>query len=151
MGWSDAFPQGLIDNLTVDGKIYSVPANIHRANVVWANKTVLEDAGITAVPADIDALIADLDKLKAKGVKTPLGVGKDWTQVMLFEAVLISRPRRGQFTGLWNGDTDWARRRRHQGHRRLQEAADLHQHRPRGVSTGRTRRSTSWTARPPTS
>ncbi len=39
-GLTKAFPQGLIDNLTVDGKIYSVPANIHRANVLWSNKTV---------------------------------------------------------------------------------------------------------------
>src|SRR3954466_11260329 len=31
-GLKQAFPQGLIDNLTVEGKIYSVPANIHRAN-----------------------------------------------------------------------------------------------------------------------
>src|SRR3954449_13474405 len=36
-GLDKAFPQSLLDNLTVDGKIYSVPANIHRANVVWAN------------------------------------------------------------------------------------------------------------------
>jgi glucose/mannose transport system substrate-binding protein len=36
-GLKSAFPQGLIDNLTIDGKIYSVPANIHRANVVWTN------------------------------------------------------------------------------------------------------------------
>src|SRR3979490_1945386 len=30
-GLDNAFPKGLIDNLTVGGKIYSVPANIHRA------------------------------------------------------------------------------------------------------------------------
>lgn len=45
-GLTEAFPQDLLDRLTVDGAIYSVPANIHRANVVWANPGVLEEAGL---------------------------------------------------------------------------------------------------------
>lgn len=105
-GLSDAFPKGLIDNLTVDGKIYSVPANIHRANVIWGNKAVLASAGITADAKTMDAFFADLDKLKAKGV-TPLALGKDWTQLMLFESVLISDLGADKFTGLWNGTTKW--------------------------------------------
>jgi glucose/mannose transport system substrate-binding protein len=108
-GWGlkQAFPQGLIDNLTVDGKIYSVPANIHRANVVWTNKKVLTDAGITKAPTDLAGFIADLDKVKAKGIAAPLAIGKDWTQLMLFESVLITDLGADKFTGLWNGSTDW--------------------------------------------
>src|SRR3982751_3726439 len=41
-GLNKAFPKSLLDNLTVEGKIYSVPANIHRANMVWANPAVLK-------------------------------------------------------------------------------------------------------------
>lgn len=107
-GLKQAFPPGLIQNLTVDGKIYSVPANIHRANVVWTNKKVVTEAGITSDPTDLAGFIADLDKLKAKGVQTPLAVGKDWTQLMLFESVLITDLGAEKFTGLWNGSTDWA-------------------------------------------
>jgi glucose/mannose transport system substrate-binding protein len=106
-GLTDAFPKGLIDNLTVDGKIYSVPANIHRANVLWSNKTVTASAGITKDATTLDAFFADLEKLKAKGV-TPLALGKDWTQLMLFESVLISDLGADKFTGLWKGTTDWA-------------------------------------------
>ncbi len=106
-GLKKAFPQGLIDNLTVDGKIYSVPANIHRANVLWSNKKVVADAGITADPTDLTTFLADLDKLKAKGIKAPLAVGKDWTQLMLFESVLISDLGADKFSGLWKGTTDW--------------------------------------------
>ena len=106
-GLKSAFPQGLIDNLTIDGKIYSVPANIHRANVVWSNKKVLTTAGITEDPKDMATFLADLDKLKAKGIKTPLAVGKDWTQLMLLESVLITDLGPDKFTGLWNGSTDW--------------------------------------------
>ena len=107
-GLDTAFPKGLIGNLTVNGKIYSVPANIHRANVVWSNKTVLSGAGITSDPKDMAEFIADLDKLKAKGIKTPLAVGKDWTQLMLFEATAITDLGADKFTGLWNGTTDWS-------------------------------------------
>ncbi|WP_027345255.1 ABC transporter substrate-binding protein [Hamadaea tsunoensis] len=106
-GLTDAFPKGLIDNLTVGGKIYSVPANIHRANVLWGNKTVLASAGITKDATDLDGFFADLDKLKAKKV-TPLALGKDWTQEMLFESLLITELGADKFKGLWTGTTDWA-------------------------------------------
>jgi glucose/mannose transport system substrate-binding protein len=106
-GLKQAFPQGLIDNLTVDGKIYSVPANIHRANVVWSNRKVLADAGITAAPKNLTAFLDDLAELKSAGIKTPLAIGKDWTQLMLFESVLITDLGASAFTGLWNGRSDW--------------------------------------------
>lgn len=107
-GYMDVFPQGVLDALTVDGKIYSVPANIHRANVVWANPKVLKDAGITEVPADLDAWIADMKTLKDNGLKAPLGVATDWTQVHLFETILISDLGPDGYSGLWTGDTDWS-------------------------------------------
>ncbi|MFP5347836.1 MAG: ABC transporter substrate-binding protein [Actinomycetes bacterium] len=107
-GWKDAFPKDLVDLLTVDGKIYSVPSNIHRANVVWANPAVLKEAGVDSAtpPADLDAWIADLQKVKATG-KTPLSIATDWTQVQLLETVLLSDLGADGYTGLWNGKTDW--------------------------------------------
>lgn len=108
-GLTDAFPESLIEQLTVDGAIYSVPSNIHRANVVWVNTGVLENAGIdpTKAPADIDAWIADLDKLKASGVETPLALGTEWTQMQLFETVLLADLGAEGYSGLWTGDTSW--------------------------------------------
>src|SRR3954466_7221369 len=109
-GLNKAFPQSLLDNLTVEGKIYSVPANIHRANVVWANPTVLKKANIDAAtaPANVDAWIADLNKLKAAGVKAPLAISKGFAQEMLVEAVLLAELGPDKFKGLWDGKTDWA-------------------------------------------
>ncbi|MFC0624770.1 ABC transporter substrate-binding protein [Kribbella deserti] len=108
-GLDTAFPKSLLDNLTVDGKIYSVPANVHRANVVWANPAVLKKAGIdaTKAPATIDAWIADLDKLKAAGVKAPLATSKGFAQEMVLEVVLLAELGPDKFTGLWNGETDF--------------------------------------------
>jgi glucose/mannose transport system substrate-binding protein len=109
-GLDKAFPQNLIDNLTVDGKIYSIPANVHRANVVWANPTVLKKANIdaTKAPANVDAWIADLTKLKAAGVAAPLGISKGFAQEMLVEATLLAELGPDKFKGLWDGKTDWA-------------------------------------------
>lgn len=106
-GLKQAFPPKLIESLTVDGKIYSVPANIHRANVVWTNEKVLTDAGVTAAPKTLDEFFAAMDKVKAKGVAAPLALGKDWTQLMLLESIMISNLGPEKFTGLWDGATDW--------------------------------------------
>ncbi len=104
---TDVFPETLIDRLTVDDKIYSVPSNIHRANVVWVNTDLLTKAGIdpTAAPADLDAWLADMQKLKDSGVATPLSVATDWTQVQLFENVLLSVLGADGYQGLWDGST----------------------------------------------
>lgn len=108
-GLTDVFPQDLIDLLTVEDAIYSVPSNIHRSNVVWANPSVLEEAGIdpAAAPADLDAWIADLEKVEAAG-KTPLSVATTWTQVHLLETVLMADLGEEAYNGLWTGETDWA-------------------------------------------
>ncbi|MEJ7648001.1 MAG: extracellular solute-binding protein [Nakamurella sp.] len=109
LGGDKVFPKDLLDRLTVDGKIYSVPSNIHRANVVWSNSEVLKKAGIdpTKAPADLAAWMADMDKVKASGVSTPLTLGGTWTQVELFETVLISDLGADGYNGLFDGSTKW--------------------------------------------
>lgn len=44
-GWMDKFPEALIDMVSKDGNIYSVPVNIHRGNVLWYNKKYLPTTG----------------------------------------------------------------------------------------------------------
>jgi glucose/mannose transport system substrate-binding protein len=107
-GLDTAFPKNLVDQLTVDGKIYSIPANIHRANVVWVNPAVLKKANIdaTKAPASVDAWIADLNKLKAAGVKAPLATSKGFAQEMVMEATLLAELGVDKFNGLFDGKTD---------------------------------------------
>jgi glucose/mannose transport system substrate-binding protein len=107
-GWNELFPQGLLDRLEQDGEIYSVPSNIHRANVVWANPAVLEEAGLDpkATYATLDEWIAALEKVEAAG-KIPLSVATDWTQVHLLETVLLADLGAEAYNGLWDGSTDW--------------------------------------------
>ena len=108
-GLRDSFPKSLIDRLTVDGRIYSVPSNIHRANVVWANPSVLEQAGLDpkATYDSLDEWFVALEKVKDSGA-TPLSVATTWTQVQLLETVLLADLGPDAYTGLWEGGTDWA-------------------------------------------
>ena len=107
LGGASVFPQNLLDLLTVQGNIYSVPSNIHRANVVWANPEVLKKANITAEPADLDAWLADLAKLKDAGVATPLSIAGTWTQVQLFETVLIADLGVEEYNKLFAAGANW--------------------------------------------
>jgi glucose/mannose transport system substrate-binding protein len=104
-GWRDVMPATLLPLITVDGKIYSVPVNIHRANVMWNNPTVLKDNGI-AVPTTWAEFFTAADKLKAAGI-TPLALGEQWTQLHLFETVLLGSLGTDAYNGLWNGKTKW--------------------------------------------
>jgi len=99
----------LLDLLSVDGKVYSVPSEIHRVNVVWASTPLLEDAGIdpAALPTTMDAWIADLQKVRDSGVEYPLALGNDWTQVQLFENVLIADLGAVLYQNLWKSTKNW--------------------------------------------
>ncbi len=104
-GWLDVMPETLIPLISKDGNIYSVPVNIHRANVLWYNPKLLADNGVE-VPTTLDAWFAAMDTLQAAGVQ-PLALGEQWTSMHLFETVLLATLGPDKYTGLWNGATDW--------------------------------------------
>ena len=107
-GWDKVFPAGLIKTLTTKGKIYSVPVNIHRANVLWWNPAAAKKAGITKAPATLDAMIADLAKFKKAGIDGMALAGQgDWAIAHLFDYVLLASMGPAKFNGLWNGKTKW--------------------------------------------
>lgn len=105
-GWLDVMPETLIPLISQDGNIYSVPVNIHRANVMWYNPAVLEANGV-AVPTTWDEFFAAAETLQAAGV-TPLAMGEQWTSMHLFETVLLGTLGADAYNGLWDGSTDWA-------------------------------------------
>ncbi|WP_322807426.1 ABC transporter substrate-binding protein [Thermanaerothrix sp.] len=104
-GWLKVMPETLIPLISQDGKIYSVPVNIHRANVLWYNPKILKDHNIN-VPTTIDEWFAAMDALKAAGV-TPLALGEQWTKMHLLETVLLGTLGPEAYNGLWSGKTDW--------------------------------------------
>ena len=107
-GWDKVFPADLIKTLTTDGKIYSVPVNIHRANVLWWNPAAAAKAGITKAPGSLDEMIADMEKFKKVGIDGIALAGQgDWAIAHLFDYVLLASMGPEKFNGLWNGGTPW--------------------------------------------
>jgi len=104
-GWLSVMPQTLIPLISDSGNIYSVPVNIHRANVLWYNPAVLSANGVD-VPTTVDEWFAAMDTLQAAGV-TPLALGEQWTKMHLLETVLLGTLGADKYNGLWTGATDW--------------------------------------------
>ncbi|HEY0581038.1 MAG TPA: extracellular solute-binding protein, partial [Chloroflexota bacterium] len=90
-GWDKVFPKGLIDIASYQGHQWSVPVNIHRANVLWYNKKMFADVGVTEPPNTWAEFFAIGEKLKAKN-QPLIGVAENapgfWAHVT--ETILIS-------------------------------------------------------------
>jgi glucose/mannose transport system substrate-binding protein len=106
-GWNNVFPQGVLDIVSKAGVPYSVPVNIHRANVLWYNTKTFTDNGLTA-PKTFAEFFTVADALKAKGI-TPLALGdKDtFESVQVLETTLLGVLGPAAYKGLWTGTTDW--------------------------------------------
>lgn len=108
-GLDKAFPQSLIDEISYKGHVYSVPANIHRANVLWFNPNVVQKAGITAAPTTVAEFIADLDKVKQTQPDVlPISVGDQWTTEHLWETVMIGDLGADGWNNLWKSGANWS-------------------------------------------
>lgn len=107
-GWEAAFPKDLIALLKYEGHFWGVPVNIHRANVLWYNKQIFSDNGLTP-PTTWDEFFAVGDALKAKGIATPLiAAGKDGFEVgHVFETILAGALGAEDYKGLWTGKVAW--------------------------------------------
>ncbi len=106
-GWTTIFPKGVLDIVSYNGEPYSVPVNIHRANVLWYNKAVFQQNGLTP-PATFEQFFQVADALQAKGI-TPLALGDNgiWSSVQIMETVLLGTLGPEGYKGLWTGTTDW--------------------------------------------
>lgn len=104
-GWNDVMHPGLMENITRDGKVYAVPVNIHRANLLWYNPSILEEARLE-VPQTWDELIEQEEALSEQGVAT-LSIASAWTQLHLLETVLLGELGADAYNGLWDGTIGW--------------------------------------------
>jgi glucose/mannose transport system substrate-binding protein len=105
-GLRKVFPAQLINQITYKGHLYSVPVNIHRANVLWYNPAALRKAGITGAPKSWGEFISDLKKAKAKDL-IPLALGEQWTQKHLMETVMIGTLGPKGWAALWKKGANW--------------------------------------------
>lgn len=103
-GLNDKFPKDLIDMVSKDGDIYSVPVNIHRGNVLWFNQKVFKENNLEA-PTTFDEFFEVADALKAKGITAlALGDKEPWTATHLYETVLLGVLGTEDYGKLWTGE-----------------------------------------------
>jgi glucose/mannose transport system substrate-binding protein len=107
-GFDKVMPALLLEQITYQGEIWSVPVNIHRSNVLWYNKKVFADNNLTP-PKTFDEFFAVAEALKAAGV-TPLAVGgKDKFETPhLFESVLLGTFGAADYAKLFQPGADWS-------------------------------------------
>jgi glucose/mannose transport system substrate-binding protein len=98
-GFGKVMPASLISQIRYNGRLYSVPVNIHRANVLWFKPSVLRANGI-AVPRTWAQFIAALRKAEDAGL-TPLAMGEQWTAKHLLETVMIGTLGPRGWAALW--------------------------------------------------
>ncbi len=105
-GVTEALPELLVEQITFEDEIYSVPVNIHRSNMLWYNKKVFEDNDLEP-PKTLDDFFEVAEALKAKGI-TPLAVGgKDKFETPhLFESVLLATYGDEDYPKLFEADTE---------------------------------------------
>ena len=108
-GWDRVFPKSLLDLITRDGKVYAVPAGVHRGNVLWYNKRLLEQHGITVgKQMTFDEFFAACDKLEAAGIPAlAMGDSGIWASAHLFENTLLGVIGPRGWTELFGGRMSW--------------------------------------------
>lgn len=87
-GWEERFPEGILTSYTQYGGYHGVPWT-QRGEVIYYNKALFEDAGISSTPTTYDELEAAAQQLKDAGITPITFGGKDNWHVMRMLDVLI--------------------------------------------------------------
>ena len=103
-GWNEKFPKELLELISKDGEIYSVPLNVHRGNTMWYNKKIFEDNNLK-VPETFEEFFDVATKLQEKGI-TPFGYGSksDGDAGIVFDSVLVGTLGPDGYKQLFTGE-----------------------------------------------
>ena len=89
-GWDKAVPPAVQRFSKFNGKWISAPVNIHSTNWIWANKEVLQKAGVNAEPKTFDEFIAAAEKVQKAGYIAIAHGGQPWQEATVFDSVVLS-------------------------------------------------------------
>src|SRR5262245_23226761 len=104
-GFDKNMPQFLLDQLKINGEIYTVPVNIHRSNVMWYNIKLFKDNGLEP-PKTLDDLFKVLEAFKAKGIQPfVMGGNNKFEASHTFESILLATYGPDDYVKLWDGTT----------------------------------------------
>lgn len=106
--WMDKFPADVIDIISYEGEVYSIPVNIHRSNVMWYSPSIFATYKLTP-PKTMEEFFKVADVLKANGVTAlALGDSETWPETHLMESVLLATLGPDKYRDLWNGKLSWS-------------------------------------------
>jgi glucose/mannose transport system substrate-binding protein len=107
-GWNTIFPEQLLSISRAQGHQWAVPVNIHRSNVLWYNKSILNGAGMS-LPTTFHDYLALGDVLKAQGIPLmALGESVPFHTAHVFETVLEGTLGAEGWKALWTGATPFS-------------------------------------------
>nr|AGF92944.1 sugar ABC transporter, substrate-binding protein [uncultured organism] len=101
-GWMDKFPQNIIDRVSTEEGMWSVPLTIHRSNVMWYMPDKVDEWGIE-VPKTWDEFLEVAPKIEEKGV-VPLSMGTNWTARHVWESIALAELGPEMWRAMWDGE-----------------------------------------------
>ncbi|APW44664.1 ABC transporter substrate-binding protein [Rhodoferax saidenbachensis] len=87
--WDELLPKGVADIMKYKGNYIAAPVNVHRVNWMWANKAVLDKAGVKGTPKTWDEFFSAADKVKKAGLIAVAHGGQNWQDFTTFESVVL--------------------------------------------------------------
>ena len=106
-GYLDKFPADVIDIISYQGEVYSIPVNIHRSNVMWYSPKLFSQFGLR-VPTTWAEFLQVADVFQRNGIPAlALGDNESWAATHLLENVLLSALGADGYRDLWQGKVRW--------------------------------------------
>jgi glucose/mannose transport system substrate-binding protein len=104
-GLNETVAPEVIDNVTIDGKVYAIPVNAHRENSLFYNAGILADHQLEP-PKTLDDFLSVCKTLKAAGI-TPVAVStsQSWIVSKLFIGLSIGSFGGQAFHDYFSGET----------------------------------------------
>ncbi len=87
--WDELLPKGVADIMKYKGNYIAAPVNVHRVNWMWANKAVLDKAGVKGTPKTWPEFFVAADKVKKAGLIAVAHGGQNWQDFTTFESVVL--------------------------------------------------------------
>ena len=109
-GYGDKIPKPLLNAVTIDGHPYSVPLNMHLENILYYNKKLFDDLGLSA-PTTYDELVAACEAIKkAKPDMSCLAVGSkdNWSDVFVLDTIMMELGGPQYYVDFFKGNVDVA-------------------------------------------
>jgi len=110
LDYANVIPGPLAKAVTVDGHPYVVPLNMHIQNILYYNKPLFDELGITA-PTNFAELMAAAETIKtAKPDMAPIGLGskEKWGDAFVFDSILLEEGGPEYYVQLYKGEIDVA-------------------------------------------